>query len=567
MISAPFTPRNITITERLLESALIPYQAITDIPCTQALVFAPHPDDEVFGCSGAIMRHVERGVSVHVVVVSDGAHGAAEEKAAEYALQRQNESIAAAHILGYGFPVFWHYSDRQVSYSEKLIQEILATIRETGADLVYAPSVFEMHPDHRILGMAAVEAVRRIGKTVRIALYEVGVPLRPNQLLDISDLAPRKAAAMECFSSQNARQRYDQHIAALNRYRTYTLPASVTAAEAYILIPAEELMNDPLQLYQSEHTRQRALGLILDSRDMPLVSVIIRSMDLPTLSDALDSIALQTYPNIEVVIVNAKGEGHREVDEWCGRFPTRMTGNHEPLSRSQAANTGLHSAKGDYLIFLDDDDWFMPHHITKLQAALDQSDSVIAVYSAIQCINESGEEISLYKEDFDPIQLRIENFIPIHAVLFRRSTFDNGARFDETLAVCEDWDFWLQLLEQGAFKFIPEVGAVYRIQQGKGSGVRENRMFTRQVMTAIYKKWIPRWSDETLWTVLEYARCKKIAQSKEQEAIRLNQVVADCNHQISEILNSTSWRITNPVRLISTFLKKLLQRNIVQTKR
>ncbi|MEK6685301.1 MAG: PIG-L family deacetylase, partial [Pseudomonadota bacterium] len=527
-----------------MENLLVPDQATIAIPSTRILVFAPHPDDEVLGCGGAIMRHVEQGIPVCVIVVSDGAHGVSEETTTEYTLQRQNESIAAAHILGYGTPVFWQYRDRQVSYSEKLIQEIITVIRETGADLVYAPSVFEMHPDHRALAMAVIEAVRRIGQPVRVALYEVGVPLHPNQLLDISDLVARKTAAMECFSSQNARQRYDLHIAALNRYRTYTLPASVTAAEAYILLSAEELSNDPLKLYQPEHTRQKALGLALDSRDLPLVSVIIRSMDRPTLSDALDSVALQTYPNIEVVIVNAKGANHRETGEWCGRFPLRMVGNNEPLNRSRAANAGLEAARGDYLIFLDDDDWFMPHHIAKLQAALDQSDSVIAAYSAIRCVNESGEEISRYEEDFDPIQLRIENFIPIHAVLFRRSAFDNGARFDETLAVCEDWDFWLQLLEQGAFKFIPEVGAIYSIQQGKGSGVRENKMLTRQVMTAIYRKWIPRWSDETLWTVLEYARCKKIAYSKEQTIIQLDQAVADRNHQISELLNSTSWRIT-----------------------
>ncbi len=382
-----------------MENLLVPNQASTNIPCTHALVFAPHPDDEVFGCGGAIMRHIEQNVPVRVIIVSDGAHGVSDENKTEYTRQRQNESITAAHILGYGMPIFWQYQDRQVCYSEKLIQEILTAIRETGADLVYAPSVFEMHPDHRAMGMAVVEAIRRIGKAVRVALYEVGIPLRPNLLLDISDLAARKTAAMECFVSQNARQRYDQHITALNRYRTYTLPASVTAAEAYIVIPAEELTNDPLKLYQPEHTRQKALGLVLDRSDMPLVSIIIRSMDRPTLSDALDSVALQTYPNIEVVLVNAKGADHREVGEWCGHFPLHMISNDEQLQRSKAANRGLESAKGSYLIFLDDDDWFLPHHITQLAIELDRSESAIAAYSAIQCINQSGDEIRRFEEE------------------------------------------------------------------------------------------------------------------------------------------------------------------------
>lgn len=289
----------------------------------------------------------------------------------------------------------------------------------------------------------------------------------------------------------------------------------------------------------------------------PLVSVIIRSLDRPTLGEALNSVAVQSYPNIEIVVVNAKGKGHRILNSKCGRFPIRMTGNHESMNRSQAANIGLHAAHGSYLIFLDDDDWFLPHHIENLQWALARYDNAIAAYAGIQCVDESGKEISRYADDFDPIQLRIENFIPMHALLFRRRALDNGAHFDAALDLCEDWDFWLQLLEQGEFRFVDEIGAFYRIQKGMGSGIRENRTRTRQVMITIYKKWIARWNDDTLWAILEYARCKKTADAKEQELLLLKQVIADRDRQISDLMNSTSWRITQPMRTISTLLKKI----------
>ncbi len=289
----------------------------------------------------------------------------------------------------------------------------------------------------------------------------------------------------------------------------------------------------------------------------PLVSVIIRSLDRPTLGEALNSVAVQSYPNIEIVVVNAKGKGHRILNSKCGRFPIRMTGNHESMNRSQAANIGQHAAHGSYLIFLDDDDWFLPHHIENLQWALARYDNAIAAYAGIQCVDESGKEISRYADDFDPIQLRIENFIPMHALLFRRRALDNGAHFDAALDLCEDWDFWLQLLEQGEFRFVDEIGAFYRIQKGMGSGIRENRTRTRQVMITIYKKWIARWNDDTLWAILEYARCKKTADAKEQELLLLKQVIADRDRQISDLMNSTSWRITQPMRTISTLLKKI----------
>lgn len=590
------TSHNTNLTaENLLENKLTPYQAVKNIPCTQALVFAPHPDDEVFGCGGAIMRHVEQGVPVHVIVVSDGAFGVSEYKTFEYALQRQNESIAAAQILGYGMPVFWHYQDRQVCYSEKLVQEILTAIRETGADLVYAPSIFEMHPDHRMLGMAVVEAIRRIGTAVRVALYEVGIPLRPNQLLDISDLTARKAAAMACFESQNAKQRYDLHIAALNRYRTYTLPDSITAAEAYILIPAEELSGDPLKLYQSEHTHQKALGLVLDSSDMPLVSVIIRSMDRPTLSDALDSIALQTYANIEVVIVNAKGADHREVGEWCGRFPLRIFSTDKRLKRSLAANFGLDSANGEYFIFLDDDDLFDPDHIANLVETLNNSKNCLAAYAGVRVENEKGVICGIYNQTFAAARLMAGNFIPIHAVLFKRSLVAQGCRFDEDLDSYEDWDFWLQVARKTDFSHTAKVSAVYRTQfgdSGMSLPLAHHLPLQRQCRLIVWEKWWNKWTaddfdclvtdfrqqlaslqqqlESSAYTENELryllAEKERLQAEHEERIVTLNQTVSEHNEQIAqlkstiaEILNSRSWKLTAPIRFSILATRKILK--------
>jgi LmbE family N-acetylglucosaminyl deacetylase/glycosyltransferase involved in cell wall biosynthesis len=472
-----------------LENLLIPYQATSFIPSNKVLVIAPHPDDEVFGCGGAIMRHVEQGTPVHVIVVSDGSYGVLAEERANYTLQRQRECEAAAKVLGYESLVFWSYLDREVCYSEKLVQEILTAINEAKVDLIYAPSVWEMHPDHRAVGMAAVEAVRRKGKAIQLALYEVGIPLRPNRLLDISDLAERKMMAMQCFVSQNEKQRYDLDIAALNRYRTYTLPAEVTAAEAYFLVVAEELANDPLKLYQSEHMRQKELGLVLDSRDRPLVSVIIRSMDRPTLLKALDSIALQTYSNIEIVVVNAKGIGHHKMDEWCGRFPLRLISDVESLARSRAANVGLEAAKGNYLIFLDDDDWLHPQHIARLVGMLQEHPEAILAYAGVECLRgEPAQRTHVFDAAFSRARLFTENYIPIHAALFAYRAWEQGCRFDESFDLHEDWDFWLQLLQLGEFVHCPGVSASYRIDD-LGSGIWTNQQRIEASVQRILEKW------------------------------------------------------------------------------
>jgi len=216
-----------------MESDLIPYNASLTLPAQAALVLAPHPDDEVFGCGAAIASHVRAGVPVQVLVLTDGAlYGDA--------ATRQRESIEAARVLGYGVPEFWNIPDRGLRFGEELVQRLVERIAHSGADLVYAPSPWEIHPDHQQAQRLAVEAVRRSGSGVRLAFYEIGAPLRPNLLLDITALMDTKETAMRCFVSQLKQQNYLAHIQALNCYRTYTLGAEVKAAEAYWLGSPQE---------------------------------------------------------------------------------------------------------------------------------------------------------------------------------------------------------------------------------------------------------------------------------------------------------------------------------------
>ena len=103
-----------------IEQTFIPYHAETRLGRGRMLVFAPHPDDEVLGCGGAILSHVAAGESVRVIIATDGAFGAADATA--YAETRQMESRAAAAVLGYGEPEFWGLPDRGLHADEALAQ-------------------------------------------------------------------------------------------------------------------------------------------------------------------------------------------------------------------------------------------------------------------------------------------------------------------------------------------------------------------------------------------------------------------------------------------------------------
>ena len=226
-----------------MEARYIPYHADARIGRGRVLVLAPHPDDEVLGCAGAVMRHVADGDPVSVVILTDGAFGAGDRRE-DVTRVREEESLRAARVMGYGVPEFWRLPDRGLERYEPLADDLSRSIDRLAPDWVYAPSWWEIHPDHFALARAVASVLRRSLLATHLVLYEVGVPLHANRLLDITDLLERKQSAIACFESQLAHQAYDSQVLALNRFRTYTLPPMVKAAEAYRVISPGMLPHD-----------------------------------------------------------------------------------------------------------------------------------------------------------------------------------------------------------------------------------------------------------------------------------------------------------------------------------
>lgn len=554
---------------RSFEAELVAYAAVRSIPAKSVLVLAPHPDDEVLACGGAILRHLEVGAPVRVVVVTDGALGHSGEARRRQAVRRSAEAREAAQVLGYGVPEFWDLPDQGVRCSEELIAKIATTIGE--ADLVYAPSPYEIHPDHRAVSLAAVEAVRRHGRA-RLALYEVGAPLRPNLLLDISDLAPRKQAALACFRSQLAAQPYDRQIQALNTYRTYTLGPEVSAAEAFRLLVDEDLADGGVALYQSECEAQHKAARRLVEAPAPLVSVIVRSVDRPTLSDALNSVFEQTYPHIEVVLVDAGGGTSKEASA-CGVTRVQRVSTGARLGRSAAANAGLAAACGDYLLFLDDDDLLLPSHVEGLVETLVDTPGVRAAYAGVRVVDANGV-VDTYDAPVDSARLKAANQLPINSVLFHRSLVEEGCRFDETLELYEDWDFWLQVSERTEFARRAGVSALYRVHLGSsglyGAGAEILQDTWRR---RVLDKWSSRWGPGAVVSLadrlqaIDQARAaaeatvaglRQLLDEARREAAQRTLDLSEAMQQagalqliVQEMRRSRSWRMTAPVRWIT----------------
>jgi len=188
--------------------------------------------------------------------------------------------------------------------------------------------------------------------------------------------------------------------------------------------------------------------------EAPLVSVIVPTRNRPDwLRRALESVLAQTHPRVEVVVVNDGGD-----DVGAVLAPLRARGEivavHLPerRERSAARNAGLALARGTYVAYLDDDDWYHPDHLATLVRAL-EADGAAVAYSDAQRVHEqplgttyvaTGLDVP-YSVDFDRALLLTGNYIPICCVLHRRDCLARVGGFDETLATHEDWDLLIRL--------------------------------------------------------------------------------------------------------------------------
>ncbi|WP_295400751.1 PIG-L family deacetylase [uncultured Thiocystis sp.] len=584
---------------RISEHEFIPYQALTAMESGRVLVLAPHPDDEVFGCGGAVMRHVAAGDPVQVVIATDGALGLAADSTDD-TLTRQRESRAAGAILGYGAPCFWGLPDRRLEYGEALIGRILETLEAWEADLVYAPSWWEVHPDHLILALAVAEAVRRCARPIRLFMYEVGVPLHPTVLLDITDLRERKQAAMDCFASQLKQQPYARRIAALNCFRTYTLPGTILAAEAFRVMARDDLREDPLRVIRpGEYYTQTASRVMAPS---PLVSVIVIDPGGARLADALDSIALQTYPNIEILVVVTRGVGDVDPMPRQGRFVVRTIRAPAACQPARAANLGLDQARGDWLIVLGEDDICFPDHIASLVETLSRSAPARCAYSGVRLeewVADRQVRTQVLNRLFERPELWGGHEIPLHCVMFARALREEGCRFDEDLDAVHAWDFLVQLSMRTDFVRLDQVSAARRFRCSDATGAfasldrpeshslatggKEKAPEVAPARATAFKKWTAVWSGRDLPDILrhwdaarmrgerlseelaaqlaaceaalrtlagENAGLRERLDALEPDARMHSASVLELRRTIDGLQESTSWRITGPLRWV-----------------
>ncbi|MBT5399210.1 PIG-L family deacetylase [bacterium] len=214
----------------------------------KVLVVAAHPDDEVLGCGGAILRHTDNGDEVSVIFLADGVTSRIGNNNLKVGARMQ-AAINACDILGTRHPQFFEFPDNRLDALPLLdiVKKLECAIDVIKPEVIYTHHSGDLNIDHKITHQAVITAsrpqpectVREIYSFEVLSSTEWSTPSSasffiPNKFIDISLTLDRKLYALEAYNYEMhdfPHSRSIESVKVLAKYRGSSM--GMMAAEAF----------------------------------------------------------------------------------------------------------------------------------------------------------------------------------------------------------------------------------------------------------------------------------------------------------------------------------------------
>lgn len=234
----------------------------------------------------------------------------------------------------------------------------------------------------------------------------------------------------------------------------------------------------------------------------PFFSIVMATHHRPaTLARAIASLRAQSCQDYEILLVAdaLDADTAAVVARDLGATDTfvKRTGKNGP---ADSRNQGLALARGEWLLFLDDDDTFEPHHLATLKPHCERADAQV-LFTDVTVVTEDRQQPGIPElgrqvtplGGADVSMLWVKNFIPLHCLAYRRSLLQ-GLSFDAHLASQEDWDWLLGVCSRAMPVHVPCGGAVMHkdyVNPGARRGQQESSNNTTVVLDFlhVYRRW------------------------------------------------------------------------------
>lgn len=238
----------------------------------------------------------------------------------------------------------------------------------------------------------------------------------------------------------------------------------------------------------------------MTEQSQPLITIIIAVFNgAKTLQQCIDSVAQQTYSNVQLIIIDGGSNdgtvellraNDQSISYWVSEPDTGIY---------NAWNKGLVQAKGDWICFLGADDYFLGVQALEMMSTHLEliPINILVVYSQIMLVNHQGDNLYSVGEPWEKIRDRFKQVmcIPHQGVMHRSNFFDHYGQFNESFRIAGDYELLMRELKNGDAIFVPNLITIGMRQGGVSSNPKNSFVAMREIRRAqcMHGQCIPGW--------------------------------------------------------------------------
>ena len=217
-------------------------QKLTEVDVSEysdatVLVLSPHPDDEIIGCGGTLIKLVATGTRVTVAQLTDGRNSIAlrDVPKEQRKTVRLNEAKAVADSLGFAELISWGKTDSELKPTPEDVRALADLLTRLRPRAVFVPFIVDEHRDHVAANVLLGLALRTLPELdgLEVFSYEVWSAVPPNSFCVIDNQFDRKAQALMKYRTGMKAVDYVHSCEALSAYHAYTLLNKKGFAEVF----------------------------------------------------------------------------------------------------------------------------------------------------------------------------------------------------------------------------------------------------------------------------------------------------------------------------------------------
>ncbi len=197
------------------------------------------------------------------------------------------------------------------------------------------------------------------------------------------------------------------------------------------------------------------------------MSIIVRAIGRPTLLEALESLAAQNERDFEVVLVDmSDGKMEAQIAAVGARLPSlQHLRIGKRLTRPVALNHGIEKARAEYIGILDDDNLYLPRHLSRLRERAERGQADL-IYTGVLFRSFTADHCLISEErrfqPYDFARLLEGNYIFASTAIYRKEAWRRAGRYDPRFPIYEDWEFLLRLTRNASVESFPGHSAISR---------------------------------------------------------------------------------------------------------